>query len=106
MSTPKFKGIPVELAGVVYIVPALALGSLETFQDRMAGFKGGLDKESVAFTLDITHAALKRNYPEITRAEVADAVGVDNMQEVLDAVLDVSGIKRKALEAGDPPAAA
>ena len=104
MALVKHKGIPVQMGEREYVVPPLALGALEALQDRIAGFKGDIrDGKQVATVIDAAHAALKRNYPEITREEVADLVDVSNMAEVFEAVMDVSGLKRKALEAGEAP---
>lgn len=99
MSTVKVKGIPVPLGGEALVVPPLALGALEQLQDRIANFQGDIrDKEQIATVLDAAHAALKRNYPEITRDRVGELVDLENMAEVFEAVMDVSGLKRKALE--------
>lgn len=106
MSIVKVKGIPVQLGGEALVVPPLALGALEQLQDRIANFQGDIrDKEQIATVLDAAHAALKRNYPEITRERVAELVDLENMAEVFEAVMDVSGLKRKALEAaaGEAP---
>lgn len=102
MPLVKHKGIPVQLGERSFIVPPLALGALEQLQDRIADFKGDIrDASQVATVLDAAHAALKRNYPDVTREEVADLVDVGNMAEVFEAVMDVSGLKRKELEAGE-----
>lgn len=101
----KIKGIKLTLGGVDYTVPPIALGDLEQMQDRLAGYQGGLDQASIATVIDAAHAALKRNYPQITRAEIGALVDVANMAEVFEAVMDVSGLKRKASEAtptGEP----
>lgn len=102
MAIVKHKGIAVVMGGVEYVIPPLALGALEQLQDRIAGFKGDItDGKQVATVIDAAHAALKRNYPEITREDVADLVDVGVMAEVFEAVMDVSGLKRKGLEAGE-----
>ncbi|ENT1749659.1 hypothetical protein CAA71_002200, partial [Neisseria gonorrhoeae] len=44
-------------------------------------------------------AALKRNYPDLTREEAADLIDIGNMNEVFAAVMDVSGLKRREQEA-------
>jgi len=95
----KIKGIPLSLGGKTYIVPPLNLGTLERLQERLANFTGGVDQESVSTVLDAAHSALLRNYPEITREQVAEMIDVANMAEVMEAVMDVSGLKRKAIEA-------
>lgn len=95
--TAKFKGVNVEFSdGTVLVVPPLTLGAVEVLQDRLEAFKGGLDKESIALAVDATLMALSRNYPEMTRDKVMDLVDLSNMCEVMEAVMDVSGLKRKA----------
>lgn len=102
-------GLRVVLAGQVYVVPPLTLGDLEQLQERIVAVKGEPDGQTVGTVLDVATCALKRNYPEITRAEVARMVDVGNMMEVFEAVMDMSGLKRKAQEAaglGGAPASA
>lgn len=98
----KVKGIRLLLGGRDWVVPPLNLAALEQLQEQLARFSGGLDADSVALVLDATTAALRRNYPDITREQVAEMVDVANMAEVMEAVMDVSGLKRKAQEATTP----
>lgn len=101
--TVKVKGIKIELAGVDRVVPPLSLGSLEQLHEPIQKFMANVsDLSNVRVVVDAAHAALKRNYPEITREEVADAIGLDNMNDVFEAIMDVSGLKRKSLEAAAP----
>lgn len=97
---PKVKGVRVEFAdGTTLVVPPLNLAAIEQMQDRLTTFRGGVDKESVALVADATLMALRRNYPDMTRERVVnDLVDVGNMQEVMEAVMDVSGLKRKEQE--------
>lgn len=99
--TPRVPGIRLALAGVELIVPPLSLGALEDMQDRLTAFAGGADPASVATAIDALHRALQRNYPDATRADVRDLIGLENMEEVMLAVMDVSGLRRKELEAGE-----
>jgi hypothetical protein len=92
------KGIDIDLEGKVYTVPPLNLGALEKLQDRLLAFTGGIDKDSVATVLDAAYLALRRNYPEMTREDVAGMIDVANMEAVMLAVMDVSGLRRKSLE--------
>lgn len=102
------KGITLTLGdGKDYILPPLTLGALEDFQDRIAAMsEGGLDKETVATTIDVALASLKRNYPEMTREIVRDLIDLEVMAEVFEAVMDVSGLRRKALASGEATGAA
>lgn len=92
-------GIDVTLGGTKFLVPPLSLGSLEVFQKRLSEFTGNLDAASVSTVLDVTLAALKRNYPEMTREQLGELMDVSDMAGVMLAVMDVAGIHRKAADA-------
>jgi hypothetical protein len=96
----KVKGIPMELGGTDYIVPPLSLGALEQLLPRITSFKANpSDVADIKVVVDAAHAALKRNYPDIERSVIADAIGLENMMDVMDTIMDISGLKRKAKEA-------
>lgn len=104
----KIPGIEYDFgAGRVYTLPPLTMGAMERLQKGLAALSTAeaLSPESITTIVDAAHAALRRNYPSMTREEVADLVDVGNMFDVVGAVLDVSGIKRKAqAEAKNPQA--
>jgi probable phage associated protein len=69
-------------------------------QERIGTFDGNVqDAKQISTVIDCAHAAMKRNYPDMTREEVADLIDIGNMNEVFAAVMDVSGLKRKEQEA-------
>lgn len=92
MAITKFKGVAIEIAGVVYIIPALTLRSVQALQERLTKYTGQLNAESVELVLDTVHAALARNYPDMTRDAVADMVDLSNMAALMNAVMGVSGL--------------
>jgi hypothetical protein len=98
--TARIKGIETEFAdGTKLIVPPLNLASIQVLQDRLATFKGGMDADSINLVVDATMMALQRNYPDLTRERViTDLIDLGNMEEVMAAVMDVSGLKRKEQE--------
>nr|DAT12065.1 MAG TPA: tail tube protein [Caudoviricetes sp.] len=107
--TVRIKGVTVELNGTEYVIPPIALGALEQLQSRIGAFDGNVqDAKQISTVIDCAHSALKRNYPDMTREEVADLIDIGNMNEVFAAVMDVSGLKRKeqeAAQAGEAQAA-
>lgn len=106
--TIKIPGIPLILDGVEYIVPPLPLGFLELHGDQLSGDLSRLNSATVKLVVDAVHASLRRNYPELAREVVRDALDVGNFSEAMEAVMDVSGLKRRGLEAaqsGEPMAA-
>lgn len=104
---PKFPGIEFDFGGgQVMVIPPLALGDLEMLQDRLASLQlSTLDAKSIGTVIDATHAALQRNYPDTTRAQVASWIDVANFAEVIQCVMDVAGLRRKEQHAGKALAA-
>jgi hypothetical protein len=107
MSMPRLKGIAIAMGDAVWTIPPLSLGAIEVLQSRISAFRGDVsDPEQIATVIDAAHSALRRNYPDITREQVAEMVDLGNMAEVFEAAMDVSGLKRKALEGATPGEAA
>jgi hypothetical protein len=101
----KVKGLKVTLDGEDLIMPPLSLGALEQLGESLATYNGDVrDKAQVAVVIDVAHSALKRNYPDMTREQVAEKIGLENMQDVMEAAMDVSGLKRKEREAAEAAA--
>jgi hypothetical protein len=83
-----------------YVLPPLSLGALEQLHERIKAVNGDFSSaDQIGTVIDAAHAALRRNYPDLTREQVGDLVGLENMAEVFDACMDVSGLKRKAADA-------
>lgn len=97
----KVKGIPFAFSDRTLVIPPLSLGAMEQLQGRLAGMREDMaDPEYIGTVIDTVHAALRRNYQDMTRDEVADLIDLENMQEVMMCAMDVAGLKRKSLEAG------
>lgn len=95
-------GVSLDFGGArVFLVPPLSLGALELLQERLALLPTltSTDPEAVRTLIDATLMALQRNYPGITRAEVAELVDLSNMGEVYECLMDVAGMKRRAQQA-------
>lgn len=99
MPVVKVKGVEFDFGGVVLVIPPLSLSALEQMQDRLQSFDGTLSSDSTGTVIDCVHAALLRNYPEMTRQQACDLLDVGNMMDVMACVMDVSGLRRKAQEA-------
>lgn len=97
----KIPGIDFDFGTETLTIPPLALGDLEVLQKRLGGLEvGAVDPASVAAVIDVTLAALLRNYPDMTRERVARLIDVANMAEVTRCVMDVAGLHRKEIEQG------
>lgn len=95
MTIARVKGQEITFSnGDILTVPPLSLAAVEKFQDRLEKYSGGLGE--VSLVIDALTSALNRNYPEMTRDQVAELVDISNMQEVMFAVMNVSGLVKKA----------
>lgn len=85
------------------IIPPMSLGALELMQDKLAIVPTltATDPVAVKTMIDALHLALKRNYPEITRPEVAELIDVGNMGDIFECLMDVGGVKRKSQQRGN-----
>lgn len=93
------KGISFDFGEKTLVIPPISLGALEQLQEQLTEFNGNaLDKKQLSTVIEAAHAALRRNYPELTREEVGELIDLANFMEVFDCVMDVSGMKRKAIE--------
>lgn len=87
----EFEGTELQLGRTKYVVPPLSLGAVKKVAKRIENF-AGLDVDAqMELTGEIAHLALKRNYPDITRERVDDLIDLRNMEQVFQAVVQVSG---------------
>jgi hypothetical protein len=96
MPDTRFPGKVIKLGGVDYVVPAIALGKLRELQPRLeklnvssGGMPSGEDLDTI---IDMTLAALQRNYPGLERTEIADVLDMSNMSEVIMVVMGQAGL--------------
>ena len=99
-TTVKIPGTELVLGGQKYVVPPLSLGTIEVMTDRLQSFgKNGMKDMTTA--IDATHAALLRNYPDLSREQVADLLDLGNVAEVMSVVMARAGLTAKADDTGE-----
>jgi len=99
MSTPLFRGLPVVLVGVEYVMPALSFGGIDQAKERMRSIDTGAITDAVelqAAFVDVLHLALLRNYPDLPRQVLID--GLDWQSAI--------GLYQQLLQQSFPQAAA
>ena len=95
-----------------YLVPALTFRALRELQPQLETLKnaanGGaanlLSVDQMGLVIKVAHAALKRNYPDMTEEQVEDLVDTGNIFQVFGAIIKVSGLGEKPAS-GEPLAA-
>lgn len=84
------RGKPVTSYDQTLIFAPLSLGAIERLEEKLPQFNTGQVK--VGEIIDIAHSSLRRNYPDITRDEVADFIDGDNARDVFAAIMEASGM--------------
>jgi len=106
----KVPGVELVFDGTAYVVPPLNAAAIKQYRQQVAELMsdGTPDIEIVCALLQ---AALARNYPSVTLAQVEQWVDYSNLFEVVDAVMNVSGLvakmgefRRRMEAATNPPA--
>ena len=85
-------GKKIKLNGREFIVPPAPLSCVRRYH---AVFEGTAPV-TILIMAEIIHAALKRNYPELTQDELENEyLDVANMRETFNIVMNVSGAEAK-----------
>lgn len=86
-------GREIKIGDKVYVMPALTLGMLELYQDRIDAFQNGeVSSKSWTTVIDVVHSALKRNYPEMDRSVVTENLELRDIGGLFEKLMDVSGV--------------
>lgn len=102
MSEVRFDGVEMRLGNKAYIVPPLSLKKVRALQPRIEKLDisamGALSPEALETVVEMAHAALARNYPEITLAEVEELLDLGNIGEVMKVILGQNKFTEKKTE--------
>ena len=84
-------GTEVLLGGQKRVLAPLNVAAVKQYREEIKNvFVGQLPNIELVSTL--AHASLKRNYPDVTPAEVDEWVDYGNMFEVWESLLNISGL--------------
>jgi len=101
----KFEGAKIAIGGRDFIVPPLTFKQLRRLKERIESLKeatlkpGDLSGEQLDAMAEIIHAALSRNYPELTREDLEDLLDLGNLGPMIKAVMGQSGFVQGGKEA-------
>jgi hypothetical protein len=93
MPATKYEGVAVTLGGQEWILPALSLGFIRRNGALLEAFSAAASaSEAAGHMCDIAHAALVRNYPDLTLEQVEEMLDMPSAQRVFVALKEVSGL--------------
>lgn len=88
-------GVKVSMSGADWTIPPLTLGSLRRLLPQVQKMTAGtpMSEEQIDTLVEVVHAAMTRNYPDLTQERVLDLLDVGNASAVMGAVLNASGLR-------------
>ena len=93
----KVPGREMVISGRTLVFASLSLGGSKQYRNEIKSmYKGSLPDQDLVAKLAL--ASLKRNYPDMTLAEVEELVDEDNYLEVWQAVMNFTGLVKKTGE--------
>lgn len=103
-----YEGKEFTIGGQRWMVPPLSLASLRRLTeagkaDVLRAWSVNPSIEQVDAATDLIYEALRRNYAEITKEQVAGMIDLGNMLPILQTIYGISGLTEKSPgEAGSP----
>ncbi|MBF0186160.1 MAG: hypothetical protein HQM06_17470 [Magnetococcales bacterium] len=96
MDRAPHEGVTVHFAGSDWVVPALSLGQLKRLMPHFQTLQGGqFSIEQIDSALQVIHAALSRNYPQIQMEDVEELVDLVTVPILMEAIMRASGLVRQ-----------
>jgi hypothetical protein len=85
-------GTLLNLSGVKLVMPPLNLDQIQQFSESTASIGSGKSmQENMEIALPILHAAMTRNYPDMTLDDLRGLLDISNFQEACAALWKSSG---------------
>jgi hypothetical protein len=88
-------GIEISMGGKKWTVPPLTLKQIKKHEAQLKAISTASGTEAVAMAdvaVELIHAAMSRNYPELTRDETEDLLDLGNLVAAINAVMGASGL--------------
>lgn len=94
-----FEGVKLRIGRQDYIVPALSMRQLKQYEKTIAQTQKSLGAAMSPADIDkfveVIHAAVSRNYPDVTLDQMLDAIDLRSLPTLFPAVMGISGLEAK-----------
>lgn len=78
-----YPGLPVQVGAATLVMPPLSAKGARQFLDRIAAVQRGEEADPLGLAAQVTHACLRRNYPDLSLDAVEDTIDFDNFEAFL-----------------------
>ena len=93
-----FEGVKLRIGRGEYVVPALTVRQLKQFRPVLAGMarfqSADPTDEDMDQVMGMVHAALSRNYPDLTVEQLGDMVDLRSLPAIVKAIAGQTGLDR------------
>ena len=93
-----FEGVKLRIGRGDYVVPALTVRQLKQFRPVLTGMErfkvSDPSDEDLDQVLGMVHAALSRNYPDLTVEQLQDMVDLRSLPAIVKAIAGQTGLDR------------
>lgn len=89
----------INISGVQFRANAITIGELRKLQPVLDGLGKSDPFKSILDLMPLVHASLKKAHPDLTQENLENMITVENFNEVFNAVLEASGLRKSV---GDP----
>jgi len=102
---PRFPGDKVTIGDREFVVPPLTFKQIRNLEPQIklmgsGDIRPGETQEKFNALITVVHAALSRNYPQLSRDDLEDLIDLSNVLPVVNAVMGVSGFRKLLGEGG------
>lgn len=97
-------GKTISMGGREWTIPPLNFKALRKFREQL-GSMSAADLSRSDMVSEMILEAMRRNYPDLTLAELEDMLDMGNILPVVEAVLAASGLVQKEAASGEAVAA-
>lgn len=101
------EGVKISIGAKEFIVPALSFKQLRQLMPKIKGMAvvgAEITDEQMGDIVEVVHAAVSRNYPELAKDYLEENIDMNNVRPIINAIMGQSGLVKTSGEAtaGNP----
>ena len=89
----------INISGVQFRANAITIGELRKLQPVLEGLGNSDPFKSILDLMRLVHASLSKAHPDLIQENLESMITVENFNDVFNAVLEVSGLRKGVGEA-------
>lgn len=101
------EGVAIKIGAKEFVVPALSFKQLRQLMPKIKGMAvvgAEMTDQQMGEVVEVVHAAVSRNYPELNKEYLDENIDMNNVRQIIAAIMGQSGLVKTSGEAtaGNP----